>query len=424
MQVRRVFGRSVPVPLLAALVVGFAVLAAWGFVAAFRASPERRAIVIAPPPSARSSVAAREVRRWIDAGLPTLTAHRAAAWRAALPARGSAARQALRDLYGHLAPIPWSGLHAVVSAISGQPATFDVKIEGRPGGAGPPQRIVAERLLVVERSGGRLVADGDQSPAGIRHEYLMAFRTPHALVADGAVVVFDESWRPLAEKLAGDMPRARADLAAKLGVTGDRPIVVMLYSTPTEITRYLGQSKVLERERFFARLPTTTSSKPWWPTDVGVLASALTPADSWTEHMLAHEVTHTLTWRWFYNSPHAPPLLLEGMATAVEGDRSYWPLRAEVAAGNRSMPLLTTFARPDLWTGVRMARVTLAYLEGAALVKYILAHWGEAALKRFSVDIAGGTLAGPAVKQTVRADLGVSWSSFYAGWKAYVMTLQ
>jgi len=112
------------------------------------------------------------------------------------------------------------------------------------------------------------------------------------------------------------------------------------------------------------------------------------------------------------------------MATAVEGDRSYWPLRAEVAAGNRSMPLLTTFARPDLWTGVRMARVTLAYLEGAALVKYILAHWGEAALKRFSVDIAGGTLAGPAVKQTVRADLGVSWSSFYAGWKAYVMTLQ
>jgi hypothetical protein len=252
----------------------------------------------------------------------------------------------------------------------------------------------------------------------------MAFRTPHALVADGAVVVFDESWRPLADELARDMPRARADVAAKLGVTGDRPIVVMLYSTPTEITRYLGQSKVLERERFFARLPTTTSSKPWWPTDVGVLASALAPDDSWTEHMLAHEVTHTLTWRWFYGSPHAPPLLLEGMATAVEGDRSYWPLRVEVAAGNRSMPLLTTFARPDLWTGVRMARVTLAYLEGGALVDYILAHWGEATLKRFSVDIAGGTLAGPAVKQTVRADLGVSWSSFYAGWKAYVMTLQ
>ena len=424
MQVRRVFGRSVPVPLLAALIVVLAALAAGGFAEAFRAPPVRRAIVVAPTPGPRPDVGAREVGRWIDAGLPALTARRAAAWRTALPARGVAARRALGDLYAHLAPIPWSGLHAVVSAISGQPATFDVKIEGRPGGAGPPQRIVAERLLVVERSGGRLVATGDQSPAGIRHEYLMAFHTPHALVADGAVVLFDESWRPLAEELARDMPQARADVAARLGVTGDRPIVVMLYSTATEITRYLGQSKVLERERFFARLPTTTSSKPWSPTDVGVLASALAPAGSWTEHMLAHEVTHTLTWRWFFNSPHAPPLLLEGMATAVEGDRSYWPLHVEVAAGNRTMPLLATFARPDLWTGVRMARVTLAYLEGGALVKYILAHWGEATLKRFSVDVAGGTLAPPAIKQTVRADLGVSWSSFYAGWKAFVMTLQ
>ena len=111
--------------------------------------------------------------------------------------------------------------------------------------------------------------------------------------------------------------------------------------------------------------------------------------------MLAHEVTHTLTWRWFYGTAHAPPLLLEGMATAVEGDRSYAPLRVEVAAGNRSMPLITSFARPDLWTGVAMARVTLAYLEGGALVKYILADWGKAAAKRFCVD-------SPTVRSPVR----------------------
>ena len=139
--------------------------------------------------------------------------------------------------------------------------------------------------------------------------------------------------------------------------------------------------------------------------------------------MLAHEVTHTLTWRWFYNTTHAPPLLLEGMATAVEGARSYYPLRVEVAAGNRSMPLLAAFANPNLWTGVRMARVTLAYLEGGALVKYVLARWGETTLKRFCIDVAGGSLSGAAVKQTVRSDLGVSWGSFYSGWKAYVMTL-
>ncbi len=421
MQVRRVFGRSIPLSLLAVLIVALGALSAWGFVEAFRA-PSHGASTTSSAPS-RPTVGASDVRRWIDAALPALETHRAAAWRAALPARGSAARQALRDLYGRLAPIPWSGLHAVVTP-SGQPPTFDVELVGRPYGAGPPQRIVAERLLVVERAGGRLVATGDQSPAGIRDEYLMAFRSPRAIDAHGAVVVFDESWRPLAEELAGDMPRARADVAATLGVTGDRTIVIMLYSTPAEVSHYLGQNKTLANERFFARLPDTTSSKRWWPTDVGVLASALTPADPWTEHMLAHEVTHTLTWRWFYNTAHAPPLLLEGLATAVEGARSYYPLRVEVAAGNRSMPLLATFADPNLWTGMRMARVTLAYLEGGALVKYVLSRWGQTTLKRFFVDVADGSLSGPAVKQTVRADLGVSWGSFYSGWKAYVMTLQ
>jgi hypothetical protein len=424
MQVRRVFGRSVAIPVLVALIVALAALAAGGFIEAFRAPPQRRAIVISPPVATTSPVRPAQVQRWIDAGLPALEARHQAAWKAALPTRGPGAHRALAELYSHLAPIPWTGLHALVTTISGQPGVFDVKIEGRPGGAGPPARVVAERLLVVGRSGRRLVVTGDRSPAGIRHEYLMAFRTPHVIVRDGAVVVFDESWRPLAEELAGDMPRARADVNALLGVTGNRLIVVFLYSSSAEVADYLGQSAALKREQFFARLPTTTSAKLWWPTDVGVLASALAPADPWTGHMLAHEVTHTLTWRWFYYTAHAPPLLLEGLATAVEGDRSYLPLRAEVVAGNRSMPLLSTFARPDLWTGVAMARVTLAYLEGGAMVKYILAEWGKAALKRFCVDVADSSLAGPAVKAVVRRDLHVSWGRFYAGWKAYVLTLQ
>ena len=208
----------------------------------------------------------------------------------------------------------------------------------------------------------------------------MAFRTPHVIVRDGAVVVFDESWRPLAEELAGDMPRARADVNAVLGVTGDRPIVVVrLYSSSAEVADYLGQSAALKREQFFARLPTTTSAKLWWPTDVGVLASALAPADPWTGHMLAHEVTHTLTWRWFYYTAHAPPLLLEGMATAVEGDRSYAAAARRGGRGQQEHAADVAFARPDLWTGVAMARVTLAYLEGGAMVKYILAEWGKAA---------------------------------------------
>ncbi len=116
--------------------------------------------------------------------------------------------------------------------------------------------------------------------------------------------------------------------------------------------------------------------------------------------MLAHEVTHTLTWRWFYQHGHAPPLLLEGMATAVEGDRSY---AAAARRGGRAATAACrcsrAFAKPDLWTGVRMARVTLAYLEGGALVKYVLAGWGQAALRRFCIDIADSSLTGAAIKQ-------------------------
>ena len=44
---------------------------------------------------------------------------------------------------------------------------------------------------------------------------------------------------------------------------------------------------------------------------------------------------------------------------------------------------------------MRMARVTLAYLEGGALVKYVLARWGQATLKRFCVDVADGSLQRP-----------------------------
>jgi hypothetical protein len=423
MDVRRESGRAVGVPLLVLAVVVAAALAVGGFVEAFRPPPARHAIVVPPPAAALSAVRAAAVERWIDAGLPALTARRRQTWDRALPAHGAAARRALDALYAHLAPIPWRSLHVLVSAVDGQAGVFDVKFAGRPGGAGPSDRVVAERLLVVAGAGAHLRVTGDRSPAAMRREYLMAFRTPRAVVRDGAVVVSDATWRPLALELAGDMPQARADVAAMLGVRGDRAIVVFLYAAPSEVTGYLGQTHALERERFFARLPTTTQATLWSPTDVGVLASALPPADPWTVHMLAHEVTHTLTWRWFYRTAHAPPLLLEGMATAVEGDRSYAPLRAEVTHGNRSMPLLATFARTDLWASGRMSRITLAYLEGGALVKYVLAGWGQTALRRFSVDVAQSALTGPAVKQVVRRDLHESWGRFYTGWKAYVMTL-
>jgi hypothetical protein len=422
MDVRRQPGRSRVRLVLLLVVAALFVASALAFDEAARAPGRRVAIVSVGGPSP-GGVPAATVQRWIDAALPALRVHDNAAWRAALVARGPAARRSLDDLYRHLAPIPWALLHASVRTSRQVPGAYDVKIEGRPGGAGPSERVVAERLLVVGRESGRLVVTGDRTPSRTAHEYLMAFRAPRLVARDDAVVICGASWRPLAGELAADMPQARARVKAVLAVTGDRPIVLFLYSSAAEVAAYLGQTRASVRERYFARLPTTVPTTLWWPTDIGVLASALGPADPWTPHMLAHEVTHTLTWRWFYHTVHQPPLLLEGMATDVEDWSSYAPLRVAVAHGDRRLPLLKLFASRDLWSGNRMAKVELAYLEGGALVKYLIARWGLATMRRFSVDVADTSLRPAAVKRVVRRDLGVSWASFYAGWTSYVMTL-
>ena len=369
------------------------------------------------------SPAPAEVARWLDRGLRAVSRGDRAAWRAALPVSGRASRQAAADLYAHLAPLRWGGLRAVVTAIPGAPGRFDVRIVGRLGGAGPPTRIVAERVLRVERRGGRLVAVGDPTPAAVARRYLMAYHAPRVLRAPGAVVVYDATWRPLAVELAGFMPQARADVGRVLGVSGRRPIVLFVYSSGREVADYLGDAEVERKARFFSRLPDTTASSRWSPSDVGVLATELSSRDPWAPHMLAHEVTHALTLRWFFGARHQPALLLEGMATAVEASRSFSPLRAEVAAGDRSMPLLDSFMTGDLWSGVRVKRTELSYLQGAAFVQFVLRGWGRAAFRRLSADIANGSLTGGAIKTAVRRDLHVRWPRFYAGWKAYVMTL-
>ncbi len=73
--------------------------------------------------------------------------------------------------------------------------------------------MVAERVLVVRRLDDRLTVVGDETPAGIRREYLMAFDQPRLLEAQGGVVVYESRWRARAQELAADLPQARARLA-------------------------------------------------------------------------------------------------------------------------------------------------------------------------------------------------------------------
>ena len=142
------------------------------------------------------------------------------------------------------------------------------------------------------------------------------------------------------------------------------------------------------------------------------MAPALAEREAWAPLMLAHELTHAFTLSWFDKTAHAPPLLEEGLAVAVEGGRSYAALRRELTERHKNMPLLEEFAVGDLFMSGRPARVRLAYLEAGAVVGYIRQHWGPATLRRFVVQVADPSLSPQAIKEAVRQRLGQSWPRF------------
>ena len=367
-------------------------------------------------------VAAADVRAAFIAGLACVKAGDRAGWQERLPAGGLAAQRVLGELYDHLAPLRWTALGAGVTAIPGKSDVFDVKLTGSIAGVGPADRVLAERVLVVRRPADRLTVVGDETPAGIRHEYLMAFDKPRLIEAEGGVVVYDSTWRARAQELAADLPQARARLAL-LGLHPRRPVLVLVFSSSAQVNDYLAQGLSEERGRFFSDEAERLSGAAAAPADIGVVAPALAAREAWAPLMLAHELTHAFTMPWFDKTVHAPPLLEEGLAVAVEGGRSYAPLRRELAGGNKSMPLLQAFAVGDLWMGSSPARVRLAYLESGAVVGYILQRWGPAPLRRFVLQVADSSLSSHDVKEAVRRRLGESWPQFYAGLVQYVDTL-
>ena len=344
--------RSSIVGLVAALlIVGVTVLALTSN------EPQHPHAVSAPS----APVAAADVRAAFVAGLTCVKAGDLAGWQERLPAGGAAAQRVLAELYRHLAPLRWTALGAGVTAIPGKPDVFDVKITGNIDGVGPADRVVAERVLVVRRLDDRLTVVGDETPAGIRREYLMAFDQPRLLEAQGGVVVYDSSWRARAQELAADLPQARARLAL-LGLHPRRRVVIFCFSSTAQVTDYLAQSLGQGEGKFFSDEAKRLNGGAAAPADIGVVAPALAEREAWAPLMLAHELTHAFTLPWFDKTAHAPPMLEEGLAVAVEGGRSYAALRRELASGNKSMPLLDEFAVGDLFDerrpGARAARLS------------------------------------------------------------------
>src|SRR5450756_2435832 len=344
-----------------------------------------------------------------------------AAYRAALPASGPAARRALGELFRHLSPLPWTRLTLLGRPVPGVPGRFDVRAVGQLGSTGPRDRVGGERILDFQMLGPRVVATGDATPPAVRRQYLMAFHDPVAVSRNGLLVLADRRAKDRAMALADAGAVARSRLAL-IGVTPRASVLVSVYSSLEDLKASLGGGPDENRIRFFSHAGPRVTPRPWRIRDIGVLGPSLDGTGAWMPLMLSHEMTHAYTGQWFAKTAHAPTFLLEGLATAVEGGRDWTP-REEVATGNQLWPLLDAMGAGNLWMGTSTEQVRLAYLEAGSVVLYVLDRWGLAKLRPFVTAVADSDLSAEGIDKATREALGVSWDELYAGWKEYVLAL-
>jgi hypothetical protein len=413
-----------PWMIAAAVVVALVVLAglAASLPLAFKEPAAVPAAVSSAAPVSRPATAA-EARTALSRAALALRAGDRAAYRAALPATGKGARQALGALFRHLSPLPWTTFDFVVRPIASVPGRFDVYATGRLGRTGPGDRVGGERVLELRRRGTQVVAVADATPPAIRREYLMAFHDPVTVAGDGLLVVADRRSHYRAEELV----RAAATAEPRLRLVGIKPdeqVLVSVYSSLDDLRASLGGGPSEDRIRFFSNAGPRVSPRPWRIRDVGVLGPSLDGTGAWMPLMLSHELTHAYTGQWFAHTEHAPTFLMEGLGTAVEGGRDWTPLKEEVAAGNQLWPLADAIGTGNLWMGTSTADVRVAYLEAASVVRYVLHRWGLARLRPFMQAVADSDLTQEGLDKATRLALGVGWDDFYAGWLKYVPTLQ
>ena len=406
-------------PWLMLFVVAGAIFVLAGFVFFLPLAFDEPQVVL--PPVARAATP-EEARVALGRAAEALRAGDRAAYRAALPTSGLAARQSLGELFRHLSPLPWTSLTLLGTPVPGVPGRYDVRAVGQLGGTGPRDRVGGERVLDLQMLGTRVVATGDATPPAVKHQYLMAFHDPVTVSRNGLLVLADRRAGDRAEALADAGASARKRLAL-IGVEPDASVLVSVYSSLEDLKAALGGGPAEARFRFFSNAGPRVTPRPWRIRDIGVLGPSLDGTGAWMPLMLSHEMTHAYTGQWFAKTAHAPTFLLEGLAAAVEGGRDWTPLREEVASGNQLWPLLDAMGAGDLWKGNSTGQVRLAYMEAGSVMLYVLDRWGLVKLRPFVTAIADSDLSAEGIDKAIHEALGVSWDDFYAGWKDYVLAL-
>jgi hypothetical protein len=376
----------------------------------------------AAPPQARA-VTRAEAQAALDHAAAALRAGDHAAFLAALPSTDAGARKAADALYSHLQPLPWSEFGFNAAPSPGHPGRFIVRAFGMLGRAGPADRVAAERDLDFGRLGARVALTGDHTPEVARREYLMWTHQPLVIQRNGLVVVADQRAKKRALRVADAGAAARARLAAELGLRPKAAVVVSVYSSLEDMKASLGGGPAESRFRFFSNAGPRMALHYYRVRDIGVLGPSLDGTGAWLPLMLAHELTHAYTLRWFLGTKNAPVFLEEGLGMAVEQGRSWAPLKQEVASGGSLWPLPDVIAIKDLWKGNSTDQVRLGYLEAGSVILYVAHRWGLDKVKPFVIAVADSDLTAKGVGDAVQSSLGVRWDGFYAGWKDYVRAL-
>ena len=375
--------------------------------------------------SGPAQVTAAQVQKLFDAFDHAMLARDEAAARAAVPVASAAAGHGLIAVYRHLSPLTWSSLHSVVTAVPGGPSgTMDVQFTGSPGGAGPADRVVAELLLRFRLSGGLPTLMSDRTFPRLGRQGIMAFSSPRQISTPSYTLIFDSTWRKRAEELARLAPAQLAVVVRTYHVHAGRPVAVFLFSSEAEVTASIGlyKDQIDHRIQFFTHPLARVARATWSPGDIGVVVPALFQQDSWAPSMLRHELAHAFTLSWFDKLAHSPPFLKEGLAVAVESDRSYAPLRQAIAL-NEPISLLREMQVGDIWASRTTDVVRLAYAEAGSTIRYVLHRWGFTRMHRWVRSVADSDMTDGAIMNVTKRELGIKWRAFVSGWRAFATTL-
>lgn len=338
---------------------------------------------------------------------------------AAVPA-SRAGRASLRAVYDALAPLPWRAFEFEVTPLDPATGLYRVRGTGQLGPAGPPDRIAVVRHLVLESEAGGVRVVEDKTPRDLRRRSLMALHDPVVLQRPGLIVLGDHRARDRAAAVMAAAVRARPRLAG-LGLDIRPTVAITVFASAEDVRDGLGVDVASARLTFFAYPVIRVTDEPWPTRDVGVMGPWLRDLADSMPSLLAHELAHAYTLRWFASTEHVPVLLVEGIAQAAEGASPH-RLREEVATGNQLWPLPESFAAEDMWDGNSGAQVSLGYEVGGSLVSYVLSHWGAWKLRPFVQSVADAEPTEVGVDAALTESLGVSWHDFYAGWRRYVLT--